>query len=166
MNNHEFDQIVKKYKKLIYAVAYKFINDKHEVENIAQDSFLAFYKNYDRYKNEDIKNILCKIAINKCKDYLAKKVEHEDVDELYDMESNIDVIRTVERTETQKEVHECINSLSTTYKETIIKYYIEEKSLEEVAEEMNVSKNVLKVQLTRAKKKLKKLLQERGISYD
>lgn len=53
-----------------------------------------------------------------------------------------------------------LNSLSTHYRNVIYLYYYEEYTIPEIAEILGKSKNTISSQLQRARKKLKKILEE------
>ncbi|MEC0179731.1 sigma-70 family RNA polymerase sigma factor, partial [Paenibacillus favisporus] len=44
-----FAEIVELYKDKIYHLAYRMLNNRHEAEDVVQETFLRVYKNLDRY---------------------------------------------------------------------------------------------------------------------
>ena len=47
-----FEELVTRYKKLIFSVVYNMINDKEEVSDISQEVFIRIYKALGRYNPE------------------------------------------------------------------------------------------------------------------
>ncbi len=39
-----FEDIVKKYEKMVYGIAYKFLNNHQDAEDITQETFLIVYR--------------------------------------------------------------------------------------------------------------------------
>lgn len=167
----KFEQIVIKYEKLIYSICYNLLKNKEESENMAQETFLSLYKNLDKYIDLDeneIKNIICRIAINKCKDYFKSKISkiQENISDIEDIEiqSDENIEEKLLKEEEKKHINKIINELKSPYKEVLIEYYLKEKSLDEVSEKLNISKGTLKMQIHRGKNILKeKLLNERSL---
>ena len=70
------EYLVEKYTNLIYKICYDMLNSSPDAQDLSQEVFLSFYLHLEEYINlpeKDIKNILCKIALNKCKDFLKSK---------------------------------------------------------------------------------------------
>ncbi|MDO4282954.1 MAG: sigma-70 family RNA polymerase sigma factor [Clostridia bacterium] len=163
------DYLVEKYSKLVYKICYDMLKNALDAEDITQEVYVSLYLNFDRYgilEENEIKNIICKIALNKCKDVLkskAKKLENMTMDGVLVLENFIDhdsVEQEVIKIENKKMIQELINSLKHPYKEILNDYYIEEYSLDNIASKMNVTKGTLKMQLYRGKKILKEKLEE------
>ena len=166
--NDEFENIVENYYKLVYKVCYDVLHDTFEAENISQDTFLSLYKNFSKYsrlKNNNLKNLICKIALNKCRDYLKKssKYEFTSADENLDKYSNsiLDITLADEnliKKERQLLIKKIVNELKSPYKEVITEYYFNDLSLDQISEKLNRNKSVIKTQLYRSKKILKEKL--------
>lgn len=92
MHKEILEEYIGLYERLLFKVCKTYIKDPFECENIVQETYLSFYKNietYSKVSKDEAKNILCKIALNKCKDYLKSAyVRHVDIlleiDELID----------------------------------------------------------------------------------
>ena len=68
-----FAELVDRYKAYIFAIILKFINDKEQAENIAQETFLQVYISLPGYKHEGFRTWIGRIAVNKAID-LQRKV--------------------------------------------------------------------------------------------
>ena len=64
-----FSIMVDTYQNLIFSVCYKVTGDYFMAEDLAQESFLAAYRNLDSFEGENEKAWLCRIATNKSIDY-------------------------------------------------------------------------------------------------
>lgn len=167
IKNEHFEKIVETYYKLVYKICFDILKDTYEAENISQETFLSLYKNFYKYsclKDNDLKNLICKISLNKCKDYLKssnfKLVKKFEIDDNY--QKNIFSENTLDENLIKKErqllIKKAVNELKSPYKEVITEYYFNNLSLDEIAKKLNKNKSVIKTQLYRSKKILKEKL--------
>lgn len=161
------EYLLEKYGKLVYKICYDMLKNQEDAEDLLQETYFSLYKNLNRYSNlpeNDIKNIICKIALNKCRDLLkskSKKLENlTDYDETklenYLIDNKID--EQIYLKDRKMFVIKMINELKMPYRQILYDYYIDQKSLDEIAKSQDVLKDTLKVQLYRAKKLLKEKL--------
>ncbi|MCM8804153.1 MAG: sigma-70 family RNA polymerase sigma factor [Candidatus Omnitrophica bacterium] len=69
----KFEELVKKYEKMVYGIAYKFLNNKQDAEDITQETFLIIYrkiKNLRKYNS--LTNWIYTIALNLTREYIRK----------------------------------------------------------------------------------------------
>ena len=64
-----FASLVKQYERLIITICLSFTKNYFDAEDLAQQTFLAAYQNYESFDGNNIKAWLTTIAANKCKDY-------------------------------------------------------------------------------------------------
>ena len=114
-----------------------------------------------------MKNLICKIALNKCRDLLrSKKRKKEELEndtnvlqfENFVSDSNIenDIIKKENFIYTRT----ILKQLKEPYKTILYEYYINEKSLLQIATKNNTTIGTIKVQLHRGKKILKEKLEK------
>lgn len=159
-------EVITKYEKLIFKLALDITRCKEESENIVQDSFLSYYNHREEYAKLDDtskKRIIARIAINKAKDYLkssyAKKREDSDNEEIIKNEiSDTDLEESLIKREKEEMIRKALDNLNEPYKSLIEDYYFKGFNLDELATKNNSSKGTIKVQLTRAKEKLKLII--------
>ncbi len=74
-NEEAFNEIVRRYLKIVYNFLLPFTKDSANAEDIAQDTFIKAWKNLGRYKKEKgkFKAWLLTIARNTAFDFLKKK---------------------------------------------------------------------------------------------
>jgi len=111
---------------------------------------------------------LCKIVLNKCKDYLksSKRKEStvlEDISNIEEFNLQEDFIDALIRKDKNDFIRQKIQELKSPYDRILKQYYIEEYSLDEIAKMQNTTKGTVKVQLTRGKKLLKEILRKERI---
>ena len=71
--------MIDQYQNLIYSICYRLTGDYFEAEDLAQDTFLSAYKNLSSFDGKNERAWLCRIATNKCIDYLKQHCEGKSV---------------------------------------------------------------------------------------
>lgn len=168
------EYLVEKYNKLVYKICYDMLGSSLDAQDTTQEVYLSLYINFERYGNlseNDIKNIICKIALNKCKDILkskARKLQNLTSDDqiaLENYESDNDIEEEIYLKDRTNYLSKIINELKEPYNDVLRKYYLEELSLEEIAKLRNTSKATIKMQIHRGKKLLKEKIEKDGGGY-
>lgn len=147
------------YYKAVYNSSLRIVEDRFTAEDIMQDAFIDGFRNLHQFDARSTFGAwIKKIAINKSINYIKKQqlVAHklEDysiVEELEGTEEN--EMHSIE------EVKEAMKKLAPNYKVVFSLYMIEGFDHDEIAEIMNISSSTSRSQLSRAKKQLKKLIQ-------
>ena len=158
------DEMIDKYSKLVYKICYDMLINSFDAEDITQEVYISFYKHFDEYgklQENEIKNILCKIALNKCKDVLkrkAKKIENMTTDNILSLENYImpnKMEDEIFEKEKKENIIKLIKDIKEPYSNILYLYYIKQNSLDEISENLGIKKQTLKMQIYRAKKLLK-----------
>ena len=64
--------LMNQYKNLVFSVCLKLTGDYFTAEDITQETFIAAYQHLDEFDGKSEKAWLCRIASNKCIDYLRE----------------------------------------------------------------------------------------------
>lgn len=172
MTNEQFGMVVESYQKLVYTICYQMVRDHFEAQNLTQETFLSAYTHIDRCREEDMKPWLCRIAANKAKDYLksayVRRVQLAQEDEegkesgpgpvAGDLESSPDDLYVVK--EGAEGIRELIRSLHEPYLKVSVLYFLEEKTVDEIAMALGRPRKTVQTQLYRAKLTLQKMIKE------
>ena len=169
-----FEKIVLKYQDRVYNLCYRFLGDKQEAEDSAQDIFIKVYKALKGFKlKSSFYTWLYRIVINTCKNRV-KSLEFRraksriSIDDDQDRNDHgisgiIDNINlpdmNIEKNEKIKRIQEAIDSLPPDQKTMVILRDIEGLSYDEIA---SVTKNRLgtvKSKLSRARLSLRTKLE-------
>ena len=63
-----FEDLVNVYSALVYALAFRILNDREEARDVAQETFLKVYRHFGRYRGDaSLKTWICRIAINQAR---------------------------------------------------------------------------------------------------
>lgn len=168
------EYLVEKYNKLVYKICYDMLGSSLDAQDTTQEVYLSLYLSFERYKDlceNDIRNIICKIALNKCKDILKSKVRklqnltNDDLIALENYESDNDIDEEIYLKDRANYLSKIVNELKEPYNDVLKKYYLEELSLDEIAKLRNTSKATIKMQIHRGKNLLKEKIGENGGGY-
>ena len=124
---------------------------------------MSAYKHLEQHSVEAEKAWLCRIASNKCIDYLRaadrRVVPTEDEKmhcrELPDREEQ-EPLRQVLNREMLEELQVCCNALLPPYRDVAIAYFLEGKTAKEIAAMSQTGINTVKTHIRRAREMLKK----------
>lgn len=157
-----FEELVTRYKKLIYSVVYNMISDKEEVGDISQEVFIRIYKALSRYNPEyKFSTWAVRITTNLCLDILRKKkVESVPIDEIGDLPSSSDSpeAKFISRERSEK-IRKAIEGLPEKYKIPIVLFHQNGLSYEEMTRVLNEPMSIIKNRLYRARLMLREALQ-------
>lgn len=167
-----FEDLVNKYTMLVYKICVDFLRNAQSAEDAVQDTFLNLYKHRLKYidlEQKELKNIICKIALNRCRDILKSKeyrLNNQRVAEEFTNYENYlddnDIEIELFKKDKQNLVIKMINELKEPYRTIITKRYIDEETLGEMEENLNIPKATLKVQISRGKKLLRENIEKKG----
>jgi len=168
----KFEDIVKNYTKLVYKICLDMLSVPQDAEDITQEVYINLYKHIDRYNklsDNELKNLICKIALNKCKDLIKSRMNRiteftilDDITNYEDYASNNNIDEEIFEQEKSMYIAKIINELKEPYKTILYDYYINEYSLDEIEKKSSISKATLKINIYRGKKILKKIIYDNG----
>lgn len=137
----------------------------NDAEEIAADVFLAVWQTADKIQTGKLRSYLAAVARNKTKSRLRSLHESVPLEEDVIIDTS-DLEADVEHTLLAEVLRDTIESLPKQDSEVLIRFYYYYQRTAEIADEMNLTADAVKVRLHRARKKLKQLLVERGYTYE
>lgn len=161
-----FDDFYKKYNKKVYNYIFYKTKDDAVSEEIMQDSFLTLYnfiEDKGSKQENELKNIVLTIARNILMSYSSKIKRrnnkfNENITEIYE-ERIVNPEEVVENKETADEMYKALNKISELQREAIILVKLKGLSYKDAGRELNKSEEEIKQLIYRAKKSLKKILE-------
>jgi RNA polymerase sigma-70 factor (ECF subfamily) len=147
----------------VFSFVMKKVQDEHVADELTVSVFSKVLAKLDLYDpNFQFKTWILTIAQNSVIDYWRKKSrENEDSTDNFDDFKNHFALSPEElliSAEDQKKIVTIIESLDSKYQDIIRLRFFEEKSIKEIAEELNITVANTKVRIMRAKKVLSELL--------
>jgi RNA polymerase sigma-70 factor (ECF subfamily) len=73
IEKEQFASCIKQYERLIITICLSFTKNYFDAEDLAQQTFLAAYQNWESFYGNNLKAWLTTIAANKCRDYIKSK---------------------------------------------------------------------------------------------
>ncbi|MFD2442544.1 RNA polymerase sigma factor SigW [Bacillus sp. CGMCC 1.16607] len=165
-----YGELVEIYKDKVYQLCYRMLGNRHESEDIAQEAFIRAYINIHSF-NIDLKfsTWLYRIATNLCIDrirkkkpdyYLDSEVSGTDGLNMYShIPSTTDMPeKELESLELEETIQREIMKLPDKYRSVIVLKYIDELSLNEISELLNLPIGTVKTRIHRGREALRKQL--------
>ena len=166
-----FSELIDKYEKMVYNLAYRVFNNTSDAEDITQEVFIKVYKNiYKCEGKQSIKTWIYTVAYNTCIDEIRKRKGKNNISLDMDLEGEEDNFSleiasnepTPENVLIQKEglleIEQAINSLNEINKSLIFLRDIKGFSYNEISEIMGLNIGTVKSRLNRARNALKNIL--------
>ncbi|OEH92611.1 RNA polymerase sigma factor SigW [Bacillus solimangrovi] len=165
-----FAEIVELYKDKVYQLCYRMLGNAHEAEDIAQEAFIRAYVNINSYDtNRKFSTWLFRIATNLSIDRIRKKKPDYFLDQeiagsegltLYSQIADKGPLpeEDVESLELQEWIQNEISALPPKYRAAIVLKYIEELSLKEISQVLDLPINTVKTRIHRGREALRKRL--------
>lgn len=165
-----FEDVVTFYQHKIYQHCYRMLGNAHEAEDIAQEAFIRAYINIDSYDlNRKFSTWLYRIATNLTIDrvrkrkpdyYLDAEVKGADGLNMYSQLESDNLLpeEEVENLELKSYIHQEISELPPKYRSIIILRYLEEFSLQEISDILDIPLGTVKTRVHRGREALRKKL--------
>ncbi|MCQ4726786.1 sigma-70 family RNA polymerase sigma factor [Anaerotignum faecicola] len=156
-----FEELLGRYKNLVYSVVLRMVNDSEDANDIAQEVFIKVYKNISKYSPEfKFSTWIIKIATNSVIDFRRKKKpECIDIDDMvFEPSGNETPETSYIEGEGKRELSSAIEKLPDMYKVPIVLYHIEDMSYQEISEAVGISLSKVKNRIFRGRKILKDII--------
>ncbi|HYA86256.1 MAG TPA: RNA polymerase sigma factor [Nitrospirota bacterium] len=162
-DDEAFTELVRRHKRRVFTIVARFVKNNYELDDVCQETFIKVYQNLGTYRGDaPFEHWVSKIAVNACYDALRRQrrrgneVPLEDVDfalsgpahEKSPGDAAWEILRRA-LTKLRPEDRMVITLLN-----------LEEKSLREISALTGWSETNVKVRAFRARKELKKLLED------
>lgn len=154
-------QLYKQYSKAMYNIANRFLNNKMDVEDILQESFITAFKRLGELKNKDAFGAwLKRIVINNCISLQRKKlIQFEEIDD-YKLEDDSEQNEELPLIDPAL-VHNAIKELPDKGRAVLVLHALEGYKHKEIAEILNISLSTSKTQYSRALALLNRKLKQK-----
>lgn len=162
-NESAYASLMSRYKDSIFYMLLKMVNNREDAMDLTIETFGKAFENLDKYKPDfAFSTWLFKIGTNNCIDFIRKKkLKTFSIDETfgeegderrYDPPANLlDPEEAMIKKQKTQLMHDIVEKLSPRYKKLVMLRYFEEKSYEEIADELQLPLGTVKAQLFRAR---------------
>lgn len=162
----KLEQLILNYQNLIFSICYRFTNNTFDAEDLMQDTFLSAFSNLDYFDGKSERTWLCRIATNKCIDYLRLAERRS-----YPTEESY--FRSIIADNETPEIHciesellhilfNCCKKLKSPYNSVALDYFYYQLEINEIVKKTGKNKKTLQTQIYRAKNMLKNLMISEG----
>lgn len=165
-----FEELIGKYEKKAYNIAFKILKDPDDAMDISQEAFIKVFKSIKKFKfQSSFSTWLYRIVTNTCMDFLRKnKVMVYSLDNPIQSD-NGEIHREIEdkrnttedlfeKKMTKELVHKSIDKLDDIHKIVIILRDIEGFSYQEISEILDCTMGTVKSRINRARSTLKDII--------
>jgi RNA polymerase sigma factor (sigma-70 family) len=162
-----YSMLVDQYRNFVFTLVLRYVKTREDAEEVAQDVFVKAYRSLADFKGQSkFSTWLYTIATTTSISFLRKKkpeLHSLDDEKLQHLSERIEGGLTANQVEQKSRagmVTEAIRLLNTDDAQVLTLFYKGEQSLEEIAQLMNKEPNAVKVQLHRARTRLKEKMQK------
>lgn len=163
-----FGRIVERYQRLLCSLAYSATGQLSQSEDLAQDAFVDAWRQLGTLREpEKLRSWLCGILRHKVS-RLRRADGREPVRQAASLEDAGDLVSTdapIEETTIQREeqaiMWSALERVPELYREALVLYYREHRSVEHVAEALDLTEDAVKQRLARGRK----ILQEQVLTF-
>lgn len=173
-----FNQLVQAHQRQVYNVCYRTLGHTEDAADATQDAFLSAFRGLKTFRGPatGFRPWLLRVAVNACYDQLRRR-QRRPADSLDAMGDAPDELSPAERFadaapgpessalsgETARQIQSAIDSLAPEQRMTVVLCDVQGLSYEEAAEAMGVELGTVKSRLSRARARLRELLEEKEL---
>ena len=164
--NAAWDQILARYRRKVFHIAYKFTGKHDEAEDLSQEIFLKVFRSLDKFhRDADFSTWLSSVARNYCIDrYRASKREKEVlVDDLLAFDqatasAGSNPQRSLEDRDRRSFLRRGLDRLPEKLREAVVLRDLQGLSYQEMAERLGLPEGTVKSRINRGREELARLL--------
>jgi RNA polymerase sigma-70 factor (ECF subfamily) len=166
-----YHELIRPYERSVYVMALSYMKNEADAEDVAQEAFIRAFRKLESFRAESkFSTWLISITINEARTRLRRQalVRMEPLDQLPNEDKCISpaLLRdwreipseAVQREEVRNLIHLAVEQLPDIYREVFLLRDVEELTISETAEALNISIPSVKVRLHRARLRLQKQL--------
>lgn len=169
-NEQYYEYLIDTYQNLVFSICYRIVKDYFDAEDLAQETFLSAYKHLSTFDRQYEKAWLCRIATNKCLDFV-KRSERQSIpteDEYFLTQSDKDPSpeEKVLEQEVKRQLSERCNRLKSPYREIALDYFYRELPAAEIAANTGKNLKTVQTQIYRARAMLQKTYRKGALNNE
>lgn len=164
-DNSAWDQVVARFRRKVFHIAYKFTGKHDEAEDLTQEVFLKLFRSLDKFNRDaDFSTWLGSVARNYCIDrYRASKREREVlVEDLLAFDTAVassgNPHRALEDRDRRSFLRRGLDSLPPKLREAVVLRDLQGLSYQEMAERLRLPEGTVKSRINRGREELARLL--------
>ena len=157
MHEAEFNRIFKEYQNMVYSLSLRFTGNRDDALEVAQNAFMKVYKGLPNFRHScKLSTWIYRITVNEALMYKRTMRSFSPISEIPTTDTNWDgfvgAAEYLTADERKRYVNEALQGIDPNYSAILMLYYIEEQSIDEIAEVMQQSASNIKIKLYRGRK--------------
>lgn len=160
-NADAFDDIVRRYQRLVASVVWRYGGRASEVDELVQDIFVKTYRNLALYRPEHaFSSWLYRLSANHVLDHLRRKKRDPAKDELPEQvrDPRAAPAAPLEERERAAALRDALADIDARYRDVLVAVYFEGARVDEAARTLGLPPGTVKTRLMRGREQLKKRL--------
>ncbi|MFZ4102062.1 MAG: RNA polymerase sigma factor [Sphingobacterium thalpophilum] len=165
-----YTALMQRYTDSVYFLALKIVNNKDDAMDLTVETFAKAFENIEKYKPDfAFSTWIFKIATNNCIDFVRKKrlkvvslqsltEENRDERQFYMISNTLNPEETSIKKEESENLKNILEHLPQRYRTLIILKYYDEKSYEEISQQLDLPLGTVKAQLSRARELMSNIM--------
>ena len=154
LSTEEFKRCAQEYMDVVFRVAFSCLRSQTDAEDVTQEVLLRLYEtDYVFESRAHIKNWLVKVTYNECRKFWRRLWRrHENIDDYAEQ-------LAFEETDCQ-DLFTAVMKLDRAKRIVVVLYYLEGYQIQEIAGILKIPPGTVETRLARARKELRKYLEE------
>jgi RNA polymerase sigma factor (sigma-70 family) len=150
-----FAQIIERYQRAVYAVAYSGVRDRALADDVTQDTFVIAWRRLGELRDDQrLAAWLCGIARNRARD-VRRQTWRETAGEVdVSVAHSTTPFDELSEVESEQIVATALGQVPDVYREPLVLYYYEERSVDDVARSLGISPATTNKRLSRGRQYL------------
>ncbi len=149
----ETEQIIRQYADTVYRLAYSYVRNRSDAEDIFQETFLRYVRKKPKFESEShCRAWLIRVTANCAKNHLNTAWKRHTV--------SLEETAGAALPEEERRLDAALRELEPHYRAVIHLYYYEGYRTEEIAKILNRKPSTIRSQLKRARERLGELVKE------
>ena len=170
------EEVIRKYSATVYRIAFARTGTKADADDIYQEVFLRYIRKLPEFREEEhAKAWFIKVTVNCSRKFLGGTAKKREVSGEWFAENGAEPEKTeaggnyvtpeerIFADESKKELYRALQKLTPDARLLLHLYYFEELKTAEIAKLMHRKESTVRVQLARAREKLKAQFEEDGV---
>lgn len=161
-----YAEIMNRYESKLHRYATYLMHDPMTAHDIVQDTFIKTYQNLQGFNPKyKFSSWIYRIAHNESMNALKrnKHVTDDDINNIPELSYDPRIDEIIDKNILKENVHKCLASLDSKYREVVQLVYLEDMKYEDVSDVLHIPTSTVGVRLSRAKDKLREICKKKGV---
>jgi RNA polymerase sigma-70 factor (ECF subfamily) len=162
-----YEVIIRRYNQRLYRVARSMIQNQQEAEDIVQDTYARAFEHLCQFEGRTLLSTwLTKIAVNQARSRMKERRRQQAINPMLSTKPDVShELGTPEderlAEETRIILENAIDQLPQVYRSVFVMRSLEEMSIAETAQSLDIGEEAVKIHMLRARRMLRRTLREK-----